>query len=104
MSRGLAPTRPSYRLSHSGSAPIRIPQAANDNEPAGRPAQGEAEIRAALGHFAEHHLNAAHDAHARATAALAAGDEENFVFWANICRALDRRLAGTLAEAWGRPA
>jgi len=104
MSRGLAPTRPSYRLSRAGTAPIRIPEAANDNEAPGRPAQSEAEIRAALGHFARHHLNAAHDAHARATAALAAGDEANFVFWENICRALDRRLAGTLSEAWGRPA
>lgn len=104
MSRGLAPTRPSYRLSHAGSAPIRIPEAANENDAPGRPAQSEAEIRAALGHFARHHLNAAHDAHARAKAALEAGDEENFVFWANICRALDRRLASTLSEAWGQPA
>ena len=56
MSRGLAPTRPSYRLSRAGSAPIRIPEAANDNEAPGRPAQSEAEIRAALGHFARHQL------------------------------------------------
>lgn len=103
MSRGLAPTRPSYRLSQGGGPPVRIPEPANDNLAPGRPAQSEAEIRAALGHFAEHHLNAAHDAHARAQQALASGDEENFVFWANICRALDRRLAGTLSEAWGRP-
>lgn len=100
MSRGLAPTRPSYRLSQGGSLPVRIPEPANDNLAPGRPGQSEAEIRAALGHFAEHHLNAAHDAHARAEQALALGDEENFVFWANICRALDRQLAGTLSEAW----
>ena len=104
MSRGLAPSRPSYRLSSAGSIPVRIPEADNDNEALGRPAQSEAEIRAALGHFARHHLNAAHDAHARARVALEAGDEENFVFWANICRALDRRLAGTLSGAWGQPA
>ncbi len=103
MSRGVAPTRPSYRLARAGANPIRIPEAANDNQRPGRPVQSEAEIRAALGHFARHHLNAAHDAHARASAALAEGDEANFVFWANICRALDRRLAGTLAQAWGSP-
>ena len=101
MSRGLAPTRPSYRLSQGGSVPVRKPEPSNDNELPGRPAQSDDQIRAALGHFAEHHLNAAHDAHARASAALSEGDEENFVFWANICRALDRRLAGTLSDAWG---
>ncbi len=103
MSRGLAPRRPSFRLSQAGSPPIRIPEAANDDVAPGRPALNDGEVRAALGHFARHHLNAAHDAHARATDALAAGDEENFVFWANICRALDRRLARTLSEAWGEP-
>ena len=102
MSRGLAPTRPSFRLSCAGTAPIRIPEAANDDEAPGRPAQSEAEIRAALGHFARHHLNAADDAHRRATIALAAGDEEDFAFWANICRALDRRLAATLTDGKGR--
>ena len=101
MSRGLVPTRPSFRLSCAGTAPLRIPDAANDNTAPGRPAQSDAQIQAALGHFARHHLNAAHDAHARATAALEAGDEANFVFWANICRALDRRLAGTLSKPWG---
>jgi|TARA_R100000049_G_C1952762_1_gene102071 hypothetical protein len=82
---------------------LRIPEAANDNLRPGRPSQSEEEIRAALGHFAEHHLNAAHDAHARAEAALAVGDRENFAFWANICRALDRRLAATLSDVWGLP-
>ena len=103
MSRGLAPTRPSFRLSQAGTAPLRIPEAANDNSRPGRQPQSEAEIRAALGHFAEHHLNAAQDAHARAEAAFAAGDRENFAFWANICRALDRRLAATLSDTRGRP-
>ncbi|GAB5349366.1 hypothetical protein [Alteriqipengyuania sp. 357] len=103
MPRGLAPNRPSYRLSQGGSIPVRIPEPANDNVLPGRPAQDEAEMRAALGHFARHHMNAAHDAHARATKAFDAGDEENFVFWANICRALDRRLAETLSSAWGNP-
>tara|TARA_B100000678_G_scaffold287853_1_gene295188 strand:+ start:1001 stop:1315 length:315 start_codon:yes stop_codon:yes gene_type:complete len=103
MSSGLAPNRPSFRLSQPGTLPIRIPEPANDNVAPGRPPQSEEEIRAALGHFAQHHLNAAHDAHARAKSALASGDEENFVFWANICRALDRRLAGTLSAAWGTP-
>lgn len=102
MKRGTAPQRPSYRLSQGGSLPVRIPLPANDNDLPGRPAQSEIEIRDALNHFAQHHLNAAHDAHARATLALDKGDEENFVFWANICRALDRRLAGTLSEAWGQ--
>lgn len=103
MSRGLAPTRPSYRLSHSGALPIRIPEAANDNVSPGRTAQSEAELRAALGHFSRHHLNAAHDAYERANLALAEGDEDNFLYWAEICRALDRRLAGALATAWGGP-
>jgi len=98
MSRGLAPKRPSYRLSHSGSAPIRIPEASNDNIAAGRPALGEPELRAALDHFARHHLNAAHDAHARARAAVASGNEADFLFWAQICGALDRRLARTLSN------
>ena len=99
MSRGVASNRPTYRLSQGGTLPVRIPEAANDNVAPGRPAQSDAEIRAALGHFARHHLNAAKDAHARAKRALDEGDEENFLFWANICRALDRRLAGTLYAA-----
>ena len=103
MSRGLAPTRPSFRICQAGSAPLRIPEAANDNLRPGRQPQSEAEIRAALGHFAQHHLNAAQDAYARAEAALAAGDPEEFAFWANICRALDRRLAATLSDVWGLP-
>ncbi|MEL7691369.1 hypothetical protein [Citromicrobium bathyomarinum] len=99
MSRGLAPTRPSFRLSCAGTAPLRVPEAANDDEASGRPPQSDEEIKAALGHFARHHLNAAQDAHARATAALAVGDREDFAFWSNVCRALDRRLAGTLVDA-----
>ncbi|MBY8338287.1 hypothetical protein KYN89_14655 [Alteriqipengyuania sp. NZ-12B] len=82
---------------------MRIPEAANDNLRPGRQPQSEAEIRAALGHFAQHHLNAAQDAHARAEAALATGDREEFAFWANICRALDRRLAATLSDVRGLP-
>ncbi len=103
MSRGLVPSRPSFRLSRAGTAPLRIPEAANDNISPGRRAQSEAQIQAALGHFARHHLNAAHDAHARAKAAFETGDEANFMFWANICRALDRRLAATLPKAWRHP-
>ena len=103
MSRGLAPTRPSFRICQAGPAPLRIPEAANDNLRPGRQPQSEAEIRAALGHFAQHHLNAAQDAYARAEAALAAGDPEEFAFWANICRALDRRLAATLSDVRGLP-
>ena len=99
MSRGVASNRPTYRLSQGGDLPVRIPEAANDNLAPGRVAQDDAEIRAALGHFARHHLNAAKDAHARAREALDIGDEENFLFWANICRALDRRLAATLRVA-----
>jgi len=101
MHRGLAPSRPTYRLSQGGPLPVRIPEAANDNLAPGRQPQSEEEIRAALAHFAQHHLNAAHDAHARARSALASGDEAGFDFWANVCRALDRRLAGTLSAAWG---
>ena len=103
MSRGLAPTRPSYRLSPCGSLPLRIPEAANDNVPPGRLAQSEAELRAALDHFSRHHLNAAHDAFDRAKIALEDGDEAGFLYWADICRALDRRLAGTLTGARSGP-
>ena len=103
MSRGLAPTRPNHPVIKTAFNVVRALSHANDNEAPGRAPQSDTEIRAALGHFAQHHLNAAHDAHARAQAALSIGDEENFVFWANICRALDRRLAGTLSDAWGRP-
>lgn len=98
MSRGLAPKRPSYRLSHSRSAAMLSFDASGMRIGAGRPALGEPELRAALDHFARHHLNAAHDAHARARAALASGNEADFLFWAQICGALDRRLARTLSN------
>ncbi|RDS76131.1 hypothetical protein DL238_14415 [Alteriqipengyuania lutimaris] len=75
-----------------------MPEAANDNVAPGRTAQSEGELRAALDHFARHHLNAAHDAYERANHALAKGDQTDFHYWADVCRALDRRLAGTLAS------
>ncbi|BBC72532.1 conserved hypothetical protein [Altererythrobacter sp. B11] len=53
-------------------------------------------LHAALHHFARHGLAAARSAHTQAVAAFAAGRQEEYQWWREICRALDRRMAGDL--------
>jgi hypothetical protein len=66
---------------------------ANDNG-AERPT--DALLHAALRHFAEHGLAAAHRARKHAEAAFFAGDRQGYTWWLEICRALDRRMASEL--------
>lgn len=75
-------------------------RAANDNGTAGAEglSAGDAELHAALRHFAAHGLGAAHAAKLAAEQAHARGDREAYERWLGICRALDRRLAGQLAR------
>lgn len=56
----------------------------------------DAMLHAALRHFAEHGLAAARHARKQAESAKAAGDEQDYLWWRDICRALDRRMARTL--------
>lgn len=72
----------------------RLP--ANDNDGA-RPS--DAMLHAALRHFAEHGLAAAHRARRHAEAAFFVGDRERYDWWLEICRTLDRRMARELASA-----
>jgi hypothetical protein len=58
-------------------------------------------LHAALRHFAEHGLAAAHRARGQAEAALRADDRQGYLWWLDICRTLDRRLAGELAQGAG---
>ncbi|MBO9516704.1 MAG: hypothetical protein J7493_01410 [Porphyrobacter sp.] len=68
----------------------------NDN---GRDDQSDALLHAALRHFAEHGLAAAHRARKQAEAAFFAGDRQGYAWWLEICRALDRRMAQDLGTA-----
>ncbi len=77
--------------------PRRIREAAvppaNDN---GAAHTSDALLHAALRHFAEHGLSAARRARKQAEAAFFAGDRQTYRWWLEICRALDRRMAGEL--------
>lgn len=68
--------------------------AANDNGFVGH----SGELRAALKHFAEHGLGAARVAQHNAERAFFAGDRKAYQHWLGICRTLDRRMAGALAQ------
>ena len=67
---------------------------ANDN---GGDRPSDAMLHAALRHFAEHGLAAAHRARKQAEAAFFAGDRNAYRWWLGVCRTLDRRLARELA-------
>jgi hypothetical protein len=69
---------------------------ANDN---GGSRASDAMLHAALRHFAEHGLAAAHRARKQAEAAFFAGDRQGYQWWLEICRALDRRMANELGTA-----
>lgn len=77
------------------SARRRARAAANDN-PSDQ--SGEAALHAALRHFARHGLAAARHARLEAEQARAAGDEQGFAWWLDICRTLDRRMAQDIAR------
>jgi hypothetical protein len=65
--------------------------AANDNDES-----SDALLHAALRHFAEHGLAAASRARKQAETALLAGDRQAYLSWLEICRVLDRRMAGEI--------
>jgi protein-tyrosine-phosphatase len=68
-----------------------VGRAANDN---GDGMMGDDRLlHAALRHFAQHGLGAAHDARTRAQKAFFAGDRQAYDWWLGVCRTLDRRLA-----------
>lgn len=71
---------------------------ANDN---GGERPSDAMLHAALRHFAEHGLAAAHRARKQAEAAFFAGDRQGYSWWLEICRALDRRMASELTAGTG---
>jgi len=83
----LAPRMSLRRIRAFGSVP------ANDN---GSDRAADAMLHAALRHFAEHGLAAAHRARKQAEAAFFAGDRQGYDWWLEICRALDRRMASEL--------
>lgn len=62
----------------------------------------DALLHAALRHFAEHGMAAAQRARKQAETAFFAGDRQGYLQWLEICRALDRRMAGELAAGTGR--
>ncbi|GAA0276355.1 hypothetical protein GCM10009127_16300 [Alteraurantiacibacter aestuarii] len=68
---------------------------ANDN---GTRHASETMLHAALRHFAQHGLAAANHASKQAQDARDAGDEQAYAWWLDICRALDRRMAGRLEK------
>lgn len=56
----------------------------------------DAMLHAALRHFAAHGLAAAQQARGQAEAALTANDRQGFLWWLDICRTLDRRMAAAI--------
>lgn len=78
--------RMTRRLIREASGP-----AANDN---GANRATDALLHAALRHFAEHGFAAARRARKQAEAAFFAGDRQAYRWWVDICRALDRPMAG----------
>src|SRR6187399_1716000 len=66
---------------------------ANDN---GGARATDAMLHAALRHFAEHGLAAAQRARSQAEAAFFANDRQSYLWWLEICRALDRRMAAAV--------
>lgn len=66
------------------------------------PANDERLLTAALRHFARHGLSAADHARRNAEAARDAGDEEACTWWIEICRQLDRRMAGNFEKKLAR--
>ena len=87
-----APTRTPAR-SHLVRAFVKpaISTGANDNGD-----EDSERLRAALLHFANHGLNAAHAARDEAKRAFAAGDRPEADSWLEICSAFDRRLGESL--------
>jgi hypothetical protein len=68
--------------------------AANDN---GDGLGEDGVLRAALRHFAKHGLSAASRARDNAECAFLDGNHAEYRHWMAICRALDRRMAGSAA-------
>ena len=88
-----APRGDSFALARLLAKP-RLREAVNDN------AMGltrDGLLRAALKHFAEHGLAAAERARDNAEQAFFAGDREQYQYWLEVCRALDRRMANAVA-------
>ena len=79
-------------LSRHRAGAVRLP--ANDNGGVG---PADAMLHAALRHFGEHGLAAATRARRQAETAFFAGDMTAYRWWLEICRNLDRRMAGELA-------
>lgn len=80
------------RLSRAAArAALRRP--ANDN---GIKLPSDERLHAALRHFGRHGLAAAQAARLQAEAAFFAGDQQGYAHWLEICRALDRRVAGNV--------
>jgi hypothetical protein len=88
----IAPLVPARRVHELCGRP------ANDN---GGERPTDAMLHAALRHFAEHGMAAAHRARRQAEAAFFSGDRKGYDWWLEICRALDRRMAGELAARTG---
>ena len=80
----IAPRMSARRIRESRGLP------ANDN---GAPRASDAMLHAALRHFAEHGLAAAQRARRQAETAFFADDRQGYLWWLEICRALDRRMA-----------
>jgi hypothetical protein len=94
-----AAANPEYNpvISRLMSAPVRL-RAANDNVLG---ICSDKLLKAALHHFAEHGLGAANHARIIAEQAFRAGRAEDGRWWLSICRALDRRMADSLAGRVG---
>ena len=87
----------SARLSAS-SARTAMAVPANDHAAA---ADMDGLLHAALRHFAEHGLAAAHRARRQAEAAFRSNDRQGYQWWLEICRALDRAMARELDAQTG---
>lgn len=77
---------------------LKQAQAVNDNGREDVAMLCDERVEAALRLFALHGLSAAEHAAAQASSADARGDAANATHWHEVCRVLDRRLAGALRQ------
>lgn len=76
-----------------------VRRAANDNPGGASECGVEARLlSAALRHFAEHGASAAEEAASQAERAWQDGEGDTYLWWAGICRKLDRKRAHELTQ------
>lgn len=95
MTKFLAAPQSPARLSLARSLSVKVAlRPSNDNA---RGIASDTLLHEALRHFARYGLGAAEQARENAENAFFAGDRQQYDWWIEICRTLDRRMAAAVA-------